>query len=247
MTTELQKLYFFSIIIPAHNEEKYVGETLEKIKKLKYPKTAFEVWVIENGSTDSTFDVAKKHTNEGENIMVLSSPEKGVSKAKNFGLSKISSGSEWVIFLDADVILEENFLVDLNDFLRKNSDKKMVIGTTEILPSGNTGWYAKAWYKFYDFGHKNTKTSYAIQIMNSSLKNKIQFDTTLTLAEDLKFFKDALFFGKFFFFKTKTVLASTRRFEEVGWFKLFFIWNWDALIWRLSDKKTQKKEYKVIR
>ncbi|MCX6736301.1 MAG: glycosyltransferase family 2 protein [Candidatus Parcubacteria bacterium] len=239
---EFQRPYFFSFIIPAHNEEKYIGETLDRINKLSYPKSAFEVWVIENGSTDQTFDVSKKHA--GENVMVLSSPVKGVSRAKNFGMEKLSSRSEWVIFLDADAILEENFLRGLNDFLQKNPSKKFAIGTTAIKPHENTDWYAKTWFRLYDLGHKYTKTSYTIQIMNAALRNKVRFDHELTLAEDLHFITDCLAFGKFFFWDTDTVATSTRRFDQIGWVTLFIKWNWDALVWRINKKK---KEYPVIR
>jgi len=234
--------YFFSFIIPAHNEEKYIGKTLDHINNLAYTKSAFEVWVIENGSADKTFDVAKKHA--GENTMVLIAPEKGVSKAKNFGLEKLSSRSEWVIFLDADTVLEENFLSGLNHFLHKNKFKNFVIGTTSIKPFENKNWYARIWFWLYDIGHLYTKTSYTIQIMSASLRNKVRFDKRLSLAEDLLFIKDCLPFGKFFFWDTDTVLTSTRRFDKIGWFTLFIKWNWDALVWRFSKKK---KEYQVIR
>lgn len=236
------KLYFFSFIIPAHNEEKYIKRTLEHINELKYPKTAFEVWVIENGSNDRTFDVAKN--NAGENIMVLSAPEKGVSKAKNFGMERLSSRSDWVIFLDADAVLKEDFLSGLNDFLYKNRFEKFVIGTTAIQPFENRDWYARIWFWLYDIGHRYTKTSYTIQIMNASLRNKVRFDKELSLAEDLKFIKDCLPFGRFFFWNTNTVFTSTRRFDKIGWVTLFVEWNWDALVWKFNKKK---KEYPVIR
>jgi len=236
------KSYFFSFIIPAHNEEKYIGRTLDCINKLAYPKSAFEVWVIENGSTDRTFDVAKKFA--GENTMVLSAPEKGVSKAKNFGMEKISSRSEWVIFLDADAIVEKGFLSGLNVFLRNNASKNLAIGTTSIGPFENRDWYARIWFWLYDIGHRYTKTSYTIQVMNAALRNKVLFDRELTLAEDLKFIKDCLSFGTFFFWKTSTVRTSTRRFDRIGWVTLFITWNWDAFIWRFTKKK---KDYPVIR
>ncbi|TRZ51692.1 glycosyltransferase [bacterium] len=234
--------FFFSFIIPAHNEEKYIGKTLEHINKLAYPKSAFEVWVIENGSTDRTFDVAKKFA--GENTMILSAPEKGVSKAKNFGMEKISPRSEWVIFLDADAIVEENFLSGLNKFLLSNASKNLAIGTTSIGPFENRDWYARIWFWLYDIGHKYTETSYTIQIMNAKLRDKVRFDRELSLAEDLKFIKDCLLFGEFFFWKTDTVRTSTRRFDQIGWVTLFATWNWDALMWKFNKKK---KEYPVIR
>ena len=94
MTME-QKQLFFSIIIPAHNEELYITDTLRNIFGLNYPANKFEVCVVENGSTDKTFELAKKY--ETENTQICSSPEKGVSKARNFGINKINFCLEWTV------------------------------------------------------------------------------------------------------------------------------------------------------
>jgi len=241
METEV-KPYFFSFVIPAHNEEKYIGRTLDYIRKLDYPKDFFEVLVIENGSADSTFKIAK--TYDGKNTATIHSDERGVSRAKNLGMTKLSPKSEWVIFLDADTVLLPSFLPEINAFLRRYSGDKLVIGTTSVKPLENQDWYAKIWMHIYDIGHKYTSTSLAIQIMKTKMKEKAQFDVGLSLAEDLKFIRDLTKFGKFFYIDTDAVLTSTRRFDKIGWVTLFVKWNWDALVWKI--KKT-KKEYPVIR
>lgn len=231
-----------SIIIPAHNEEKYIAETLTHIQNLSYPKDDFEVLIVENGSTDNTHAIAQ--TFESQHIRVFHIESRGVSNAKNFGMKQISDKSEWVIFLDADTILEADFLKDLVLYLKDNADKNFVIGTTSVKPLENKDWYAVLWMKSYDLGHKYSKTSYAIQIMKASLKEKVEFNKHLSLAEDLEFIKDCLVYGTFFYFDTDTVLTSTRRFEKIGWATLFFKWNYDALVWRF---KKIKYEYPVIR
>ena len=234
--------YFFSIIIPAHNEEKYIQGTLSRVRELLCPKDFFEVVVIENGSTDNTLKLAEAFTSD--NTHIFHSPEKGVPKAKNLGLEKISSKSDWVIFLDADTRLEATFLRDLNTHLKKHASDNFIIGTTAVRPMENKNWYARWWFWAYNIGHRFTKTSYAIQIMKASLLGNVRFDKTLALAEDLQFIQDCLLFGKFFYFSTDTVLTSTRRFDTVGWGRQFIEWNWDALVWKF--RKT-KKEYPVIR
>jgi len=236
------KPYFFSIIIPAHNEEKYIGATLDHIKKLDYPKDFFETLVIENGSDDKTYDISKKL--DDKNIRTMSVALRGVSKAKNFGMTVICANSDWIIFLDADTHLKPGFLKELSVYLRKNGKKDLAIGTTEVYPMENKSWYAMIWFALYNWGHKNTNTSYAIQIAKATLKNKARFDEGLTLAEDLKYIKDLLPYGRFFYLDTKSVETSTRRFEAVGWNTQFIKWNWDALIFKLFKKA---KEYPVIR
>lgn len=231
-----------SIIIPAHNEVKYLAETLKHIQRLSYPKTSYEVLVIENGSNDDTYALAKKF--ENENIKVFSIETRGVSKAKNFGIKNISNKSDWVIFLDADTILQPDFLTELDAYLQMNKDKNLSIGTTSVKPFENKSLYARLWMRFYDFCHWLTKSSYSIQIAKSSLVNKIKFNEKMHLAEDLQFIKDCRKYGKFFYFNTDYVLTSTRRFEKIGWFRLFVKWTTDALMWRLKDPE---QDYPVIR
>lgn len=231
-----------SIIIPAHNEGKYIADTLSHIQKLSYPKELYEVLVIENGSTDDTYAIAKKF--ESENFKVFSVETRGVSKAKNFGIRNISLKSDWIVFLDADTILEPNFLKDLDTYLKNNKNKNFAVGTTSIKPLENKGLYARTWMKFYDFGHRFTKSSYSIQIARSSLMDKVKFNEEIHLAEDLQFIKDCRKYGKFFFLLTDSVFTSTRRFVKIGWLKLFLKWNFDALMWRFKDPK---QDYPVIR
>jgi glycosyltransferase involved in cell wall biosynthesis len=236
-----QKQIFFSIIIPAHNEEKYIGNTLEKIIGQDYPTENFEVFVIENGSTDKTYEIAKKF--EMNNVSVLVSPTKGVSLARNFGVGKISANSEWTIFLDADTLLESDFLKDLNTFLQKYSDKNYTIGTASIRPFPDTR-KARIWFSFWNFCHKIFKVSFAIQIVKSSLLVDIKYDVGMEMGEDLKFIKDARKFGKFFFFSTSRVSSSTRRFEKVGWWKLFIQWT---IVANLPHFLQKKQTYEITR
>jgi glycosyltransferase involved in cell wall biosynthesis len=229
-----QQQLFFSIIIPAHNEEKYIQNTLEKIIHQDYPTDRFESFVIENGSKDRTYEIAKQL--EGKNVSVFASTEKGVSLARNFGIEKVSEGSDWTIFLDADTLLEKNFLKDLSSFLQGRKDRGYTIGTTSVRPFPNT-LNARCWFAFWDLCHRLFKVSFAIQITKSSLLHDIKYDTHLEMAEDLKFIKDARKFGKFFFFSTKEVLSSTRRFEQVGWWKLFFQWTFVGILPKFLQKK----------
>jgi glycosyltransferase involved in cell wall biosynthesis len=229
----------FSIIIPAHNEEKYIGATLEHIATLSYPIELYEVIVIENGSWDRTFDVAKQF--EGRNIRVFKNEKAGVSAAKNFGIDRLSPHSNWVVFLDADTILKANFLLDLDGLLRA-SRKPLSVGTTKVLPLDGSR-RARAWFALYDLTHR-FGGSYAIQIAKRSLFPALRFDEDLTMGEDLMFIRQARKSGKFFFLPTRTVYTSTRRFDTVGYWKLFFQWSFVAI---LPKRKQKEFGYKVVR
>ena len=232
---------FISIIIPAHNEELYIDDTLKHLRDIDYPKDKYEVFVIENGSTDKTYEKAKLF--ECKNITVVSAPTKGVSLARNFGIGKIKIDSDWVIFLDADTVLRSNFLNDLNNFLQKNQNNNYVVGTTLIKPFPETR-IANFWFAFWNLCHKIFKVSFAIQIIKHSLLKDIKYHEGLEMGEDLKLIKDARKYGKFFFLNTHEVYSSTRRFEQIGWWKIFFQWTFVANLPHFLQKK---HGYKVIR
>src|SRR3989344_5550283 len=53
-----------SILVPAHNEEKYIVETIDAIVKARY-KGGKEIIVIDDGSTDNTTAIIKKYSKKG--------------------------------------------------------------------------------------------------------------------------------------------------------------------------------------
>ena len=232
---------FFSIIIPAHNEEKYIVSILEHIKNLDYPKDKLEVVVVENGSKDNTFEIAKKF--ESQNTRVVSLSQSGVSHAKNHGISMIHASSDWTILLDADTILKKDVLRELNIFLSTKKALKYSIGTTYIKPIPDS-LKARLWFSFYDIGHRLTKASYALQIAKTSVLKQFNFDEGLHMGEDLHLIAFSLKLGKFFIMPTKNVLTSTRRFDDEGWWRIFFIWTFVAM---LPNSLKKWFAYKVVR
>jgi glycosyltransferase involved in cell wall biosynthesis len=87
-----------SIIIPAHNAEKYIEQTiLCAISQSWSPK---EIIVVNDGSSDASLEIMKKYES---NITIHNQEKKGASAARNRGLS-LAHG-EFIQFLDADDLL----------------------------------------------------------------------------------------------------------------------------------------------
>ena len=220
-----ESCFFFSIIVPAHNEENYIESTLEHLFVLEYSKDLFEVIVIENGSTDATYEKARQYTTErnAQNCTVYKSEARGVSAARNHGLDLISSRADWIVFLDADTLLAPSFLQELNTFLRRSSMKSSVVGTTSILPTPST-MKALAWFMFYDLSHQLTRSSCSLFMVRKDALGVSRFNESQVLMEDLSFIRMMRRSGKFFFMHTKSVTTSTRRFEADGWVRLFLLY-----------------------
>ena len=99
-----------SIVIPAYNEEKYLATTLENIKNQEFK--SYEIIVVCNGCTDKSFNIAKKYADKVFNLK-----ESNVSKARNFGANNAKYNK--LVFLDADVLIDEKVLSSVDDELEK--------------------------------------------------------------------------------------------------------------------------------
>ena len=208
-----------SVIIPAHNEEKYIGKTLAKM-----PSEA-EVIVVCNGCTDRTFDEAQKF----ENVKVFNIPEKSVSKARNYG-AKMSKG-EMLVFLDADIVPEGSVMQDISGCLSN-------IGTCLVKPDVDK-IIPKALMKIKSAAHSFGTCTGLIFCTRDIFDRVGGFDENLEIGEDGKFLRQAKKLGEYEVVKGY-VINSMRRFEQKGYF--YVCWFWIRRFFYPSMKK-----YEVIR
>lgn len=208
---------FFSIVVPAYNEERIIRQSLDCLTSMDYPKDRYEVIVVENGSTDATYALAKQY--ESENCHVYQS-EKGVSKARNFGIGSCADLMEWSILLDADTFLAPGILNELNAYLEAHPEAGY--GTTEITLDdySRTGRF---WSRYTNVTDRLLKILQRSHIVRRDLLAKVRYDEELVSGEDVQFGKDLSTHGRYFFMPTKTVVSSARRFRQKGYLKMFFI------------------------
>src|SRR3989344_4697133 len=114
-----------SILIPAHNEEDVIAETIESALAVNYPKTKREIIVLANACTDRTEEIAKRYKEQGVKLISIKEPGKG--HAVNIGLQK--QKGEFTVILDADSIATHNLLEVL---LPKFNDPKVAGVKTSI-------------------------------------------------------------------------------------------------------------------
>ena len=97
---------FFSIIIPALNEEKYLPLLLKDLSR--QTTTNFEVIVVDGHSDDKTVQKAKEYSSKLPQLTLINSPLRNVSHQRNLGGMK--AAGDYIIFMDADNRLPEYFL-----------------------------------------------------------------------------------------------------------------------------------------
>jgi dolichyl-phosphate beta-glucosyltransferase len=108
---------FLSIVIPAHNEERRLPHALEQIFRfLQAQSYAAEVLVIENGSSDRTFELALELTKQYTNLQVLKEAQRGKGKAICRGM--LEARGEYRFMCDADLSMP---IEELSNFIPANT------------------------------------------------------------------------------------------------------------------------------
>jgi cellulose synthase/poly-beta-1,6-N-acetylglucosamine synthase-like glycosyltransferase len=111
----------FIILVPAHNEELLLGEVLRKLASLSYPHSHYEIVVIADNCTDQTAETAR---NAGATALIRHDLEKrGKGQALNWAvqgpLSVWPRSWDALVIMDADSVLNPDFLWFMNDLLKK--------------------------------------------------------------------------------------------------------------------------------
>lgn len=104
----------FSIIIVSYNGEKYIKECINNLKKQTFKN--YEIIFVDDGSNDSTEEIIKEYND----IKYYRIEHGGVSKARNYGISKAKG--LYFIFVDVDDFINENLLYILNENTKEEKD-----------------------------------------------------------------------------------------------------------------------------
>ncbi|MBI4015095.1 MAG: glycosyltransferase family 2 protein [Candidatus Aenigmarchaeota archaeon] len=103
-----------SLIIPAYNEEKSIGGTIEAVKNLQYPKGKLEIIVVDDGSKDKTAEIAGKFTG----INLIKRTVNGGRKAIPLNQGIRAAKGEIVGCVDADSYPKPDALIKAVQYFR---------------------------------------------------------------------------------------------------------------------------------
>lgn len=116
MTVHQIRTSLVSIIIPAFNAEKYIGEAIESALSQSYPE--LEIIVVDDGSTDNTVKVVNRFIEKESKIKLLLQENSGVAAARNTAIRH--SRGEFIAPLDADDIWRPDKISSQVRLMRKS-------------------------------------------------------------------------------------------------------------------------------
>ncbi len=127
-----------SIITPFYNDGKEIEETFQSIMNQTYPY--FEWIIVDDGSKDEfSINKLKEISKKDERIKVFTIENGGPAIARDYGISKTSSTSKYVFFLDSDDVIDKTMIECLYWTLETHKDASFAytstvnFGTTEYI------------------------------------------------------------------------------------------------------------------
>ncbi|MDD6048778.1 MAG: glycosyltransferase family 2 protein [Methanobrevibacter ruminantium] len=113
----------FSVLMPIYNVEKYLSESIDSLinQSIGFEQNV-ELVIIDDGSPDSSKDIALKYQETyPNNIKVFSKSNGGQASAFNFGLDHLHG--KYISFLDSDDFLSSNTLLEVYNFFEQHYDE----------------------------------------------------------------------------------------------------------------------------
>lgn len=142
----------FSIIIPSYQQKEFLEEAIVSALQQDY-EYPYEILVVDDGSTDGSYDIAAKYATEHPvKVVLISQVNKGLASARNTGI--MNAMGDWILPLDADDKLEPTALRRIEETIKANkhadiiglsftqfgdAEGEIVLSPTPVLDDFRTG------------------------------------------------------------------------------------------------------------
>lgn len=125
-----------SLIAPAYNVEKYIEACIHSCENQDLPRDSYEIIIVNDGSTDSTYSTIERLSGVYENIRIVTQKNQGLSVARNNGF-KLARG-KYVWFIDSDDRISSNCLGKCLEIMERDDLDALAVAPSvpfrEIFP-----------------------------------------------------------------------------------------------------------------
>jgi glycosyltransferase involved in cell wall biosynthesis len=234
-----------SLVIPAYNEEKYIGECLNHVKNSQ--GNFLEIIVVDNASTDKTAEIAKSYAG----VRVVREENKGLTYARQRGY--LEAKGDILAFVDADTWMPIGWYSKVVKEFSEHKDTACLSGPYIYHDISKINqflvkvlyWYMLAMPIYWIIGYMVTGGNFAIR--KDILEKMKGFDTTIEFyGEDTNIARRAHKFGKVKFKPSFVMYISGRRLNSQGIFKTAFLYITNYL-GEVILHKPINREYKDFR
>jgi len=123
-----------SVIVPVYNVERYLEKCLRSIEQQSF--TSFEVIVVNDGSTDSSMEIAEKFQCNDQRFKLINQNNLGLGGARNTGIK--NAEGKYLFLLDSDDYISPNTFRDLVQYSEKKDLDVLVFNYDRVDDEGRT-------------------------------------------------------------------------------------------------------------
>ena len=209
-----------SVIIPFYNAQDYISEAMDSLIKQDYPFGEIDVFLIDDGSTDDSKDMAESYSKLYKNVIKYRLQHKGVSAARNVGIElALQTKNEYIFFLDADDKYRKNHIKKCIEILEKYPESVFATGVIELFEAdeGLDKRFSLARYKRereIEISDNVTDSLYCGHVGQGGWRAEAlidkRFNEKFVYAEDVDFMSRVLSKNKFVFCKDIKYLYRKR-------------------------------------
>lgn len=181
--------YKFSIIMAMFNVEDYIEESILSV--LNQTEKSVQLILVNDGTPDSSGEIAKKYANKYSNIIYLEQENKGVSSARNLGMT-FAEGEFWN-FMDPDDTISEKTLENVYAFFKPRKHITDVVAIPICFFGDKTGDHplnvkfgkGDRIINLLSAGQSDIDLSLSASFVKKEMIEHLELDTKLKISEDL--------------------------------------------------------------
>lgn len=234
-----------SLVIPAYNEERYIGPCLDAVATVRGHFK--EVVVVDNNSTDNTSHIAGGY----EFVRVVREERKGLTRARQTGLEACTG--EYIAYVDADTRMDAAWVEKMHELITLYPDAVSWSGPAYYYDAPSRmwnvvltlGWWLSAPLMYRAVGYMLYGANFVLR--RSAIESIGGFDESVQFyGEDMTLAKELNSVGKTIFRMDFHIMGSARRFVREGYVNtnIRYILNF---IWPVIFGKPYDQSYTDIR
>lgn len=189
-----------SVIVPVYQAEKFIQKSVLSIINQTFKN--IEILLIDDGSMDNSLKICNELGEKDKRIRIMHHENQGVSFTRNKGLKE--ARGEYILFVDADDYIEETMIEYMLQKAEKEQVEVVICGFDYIyndriekqVPIKNEGKYNREYIysEFWDFYKSGLihNIGNKLYLKKTLDDNKIFFDETRPVLEDIQFCLDVL-------------------------------------------------------
>jgi len=178
-----------SIVITSYNYAKYVKDAVNSV--LNQTSKDLELIIIDDCSNDNSAEIIMEFANSDNRIKFIRNYE-NLGLAKSIQTALLAATGEWIVFLESDDVLKENYLEKKFEIAAKFPEAGLIYNNVEFFGDNTPSQYAK--YKqiinknnirkypknmFYNFGYENPILTMSSVMIKRDLIENLNFNTPI--------------------------------------------------------------------